>query len=622
MSGNRVAAAQDRIPIRIELSSALADFAHSPHVQQLERRLESELDVLLDRIDLAGTVDVQFTVGDSSRLARIHVHDRLLPYSPELLRRAWLAVSPPDLHDLPDAREQQEPPGFAAAWLRKYAHPESGGEPPDLGLLAAFVERFVVQAVLDRPSCLLGSAQLTDYGTSLTSRPSGLASVAATLLDLGVSLEDRELVNRILKEGEEIGRPLEDTIEALFTELRPHRIEILVHPETLAKLVPGSLPGKEVSIYDGRIDQTRRKLFRDFEKAFFSAFGFVLPSMVWVPSGAMSRQTVAVRIGTWRSLPVPMPQGRLVLAPSAALPAGIEAKSSFDPVSGLPCSIVAADDKEEIEAHGFTTWGPVDFTLIILGSELSRRAAMLLGMEEIEYQLAHLSAEPEQLLTDTAVVSLTRFSLGDLTRVMRALVAERLSMLDLSGLLERLVQYQTLEVEPELGETIVFGDRLPTSANADRQAPAWRSYYAFLRRRLQLYLSYFYGGADKQILAYSLEPEVEELVGQGADNLDDERLEAFRDGVWEALSKLAPSAVIITTTEARHAVRDALAPEFPDLPVLARSEIAPSVELQSLARIGFATRQPRTPVGSSRQRLRSGGQASAARGRAKGSQDD
>jgi flagellar biosynthesis component FlhA len=52
--------------------------------------------------------------------------------------------------------------------------------------------------------------------------------------------------------------------------------------------------------------------------------------------------------------------------------------------------------------------------------------------------------------------------------------------------------------------------------------------------------------------------------------------------------------VIVTTTAARHAVRDVLASEFPDVPILARSELTPGVEVQSLGRIGFATRESRT----------------------------
>jgi FHIPEP family protein len=591
--GNSIAADAE-IPIRIELGPALAEFTRSSEVTLLERRVESEFDALLERIGLAGRIDVEVSEGkSSSRPVRIYVHERLQPYAPHLLRRAWLAVAPPESRDLPDAEQREVRPGFSAAWLGEYLNPtRSRANPPHLGLVSIFLQRLVVQAVLDRPSCLLGAAQLEEYGNALTWSPRGLAMLLRTLLDLGVSLKDRELVRRLLREGEELKRPFDDTIEAVFTELRPQKIEILVHPATLAELVDQEAVDGEALVYDERIEQARRDLFRDFERAFYTAFGFLLPSLVWVPSPALAAKMVAVRIGTWRGLPVPMPpEGtRLVLTPSAKL-SGFDAQPTFDPVSGGPCSIVAdtPDLKEQLEKHGYTTWGPVDFALVILGSELPNRVGTLLGMEEIEYQLAQLPTEPDRLLTDVTLVALRRFSLGDLTRVMRALVSERLSMLDLSGLLERLVQYETVRLDYEVPEPLVLDERLPTSRGIRGGAPAnWRSYYAFLRRQLSPYLSYFHGGTEKQILAYSLKPWVEDLARQQSnDALDDDLLEAFRDAVWSEFSSLTPDAahVIITTTEARHPIRDLLAPEFPDLPILAYAELSPDVDLHLLGEI-------------------------------------
>jgi flagellar biosynthesis component FlhA len=43
--------------------------------------------------------------------------------------------------------------------------------------------------------------------------------------------------------------------------------------------------------------------------------------------------------------------------------------------------------------------------------------------------------------------------------------------------------------------------------------------------------------------------------------------------------------VIITTTWAREPVRDLLAPELPDLPILARGELSSDVDLQFLGTI-------------------------------------
>jgi hypothetical protein len=579
----------EAIPIRIELGPELVPFARSSEVILLERRLESELEALLEQLGLTSQINVEVREGRSlSRPVRIYVHGSVHPYAPRLLRRAWLAVALPESRDLPDAERREARPGFSTAWLGEYLNPANE---PDLGRVSMFLQRLVVQAILDRPSCLLGAAQIKEYGRAWAWSPRGLETLLRTLLDLGVSLADRELVARLLREGERLRRPLDDTIEAAFSELRPQKIEILVHPATLAELVDQEALHGEVSVYDERIDPVRRDLFQDFDHAFYSAFGFLLPSLVWVPSPALAPGMVAVKIGMWRGLPVPMPpEGtRLVLAPSAKL-SEVDARPTFDPVSGEQCSLV--DDtpelKEQLEER-YTTWGPVDFALVILGSELSDRVGTLVGMEEIEYQLAQLSTEPDRLLTEVTFVALKRFSLGDLTRVMRALVSERLSMLDLAGLLERLVQYDTVRVDYEVPAPVVLDERLPTSTAGRGQAPAnWRLYYAFLRRQLSPYLSYFHGGSERQILAYSVEPRVEDLVRQHPDlTLDDELVEAFRDAVLSRFSGLTPNAanVIVTTTEARHSIRDLLAQEFPDLPILAYAELSPDVDLHVLGGI-------------------------------------
>jgi hypothetical protein len=581
------------IPIRIELGQELAEFTRSSEVILLERRLESELEAFLERIGLAGQINVEVSEGrSSSRLVRIYVHERPHLYAPRLLRRAWLAIAPPESRDLPDTERRDVRPGFTAAWLGEYLNPAGpGANEPHLGLVSMFLQRLVVQAILDRPSCLLGTAQLEEYRKALAWSPRGLETLLRTLLDLGVSVDDRELVTGLLREGEKLRRPLEDTIEAAFTELRPQKIEILVHPATLAELVGQEALHGEVSVYDDRIEPGRKALFQDFDQAFYSAFGFLLPSVVWVPSPALEARMVAVRIGIWRGLPVPMPpeHTRLVLAPSAKL-SEVDARPTFDPVSGGPCSIVAdaPDLKKQLEEQGYTTWGPVDFALVILGAELSERVGTLVGMEEIEYQLAQLPTEPDRLLTDVTLVALKRFSLGDLTRVMRALISERLSMLDLAGLLERLVQYDTVRVDHEVPESLVLDERLPISSVRGRAPADWRLYYAFLRRQLSPYLSYFHGGTEREILACSLEPRFEDLVRQQPDlAFDDELAEAFRDAVWNRFSGLTPDAahVIVTTAEARHPIRDLLAQEFPDLPILAYAELSPDVDLHLLGEI-------------------------------------
>jgi type III secretory pathway component EscV len=421
---------------------------------------------------------------------------------------------------------------------------------------------------------------------------------------MGVSLADHELVERIVEEGEAIGRPPEDTLEALFTELRPHEVEILVHPEMLAGLITGGLHEPRLSVYDTRFDPARRDLFRYVEQTFLSTFGFLLPKLVWVPTHAQAPNTMAVRIGTWRSLPIPTPPAdkRLVLAPPwAEQLRDAPLQPSFHPVTGQECAIVPDDDKLRgvLEERGLVTWGPVDFTAVVLGSELSRRLPTLLGMEEVEYQLSRLSPDPGRVVTNTSLIALTRFTLGDLTRIFRALVAEHLSIVDLGGLLERLVQYETVEFEYEIDEPIVIDERLPVSRHALDTVAPWRLNYAFLRRRLRPYLTHYHGGPEETVYARTLDPRIEDVARRTASKLDDDELSTIRDAVWQAFADdPADSAhVVLTKAESRQPVRELLAPEFPDLPVLAIAELKPDV-VRHLGRIAVPQHAPQASGGA------------------------
>jgi FHIPEP family len=593
------------IEVWLELGSDLSHFADSFESTLLARGLASELDALLGRLGLDGQAIVRVRRVQSRRPLRVRVHGALLAYSPQMLTRAWLSVAPPELHDLPVQGIDRSSPDFPWRWLGTYAAESADVPPPDLQLVRAALERLAAQLVVERPSCLLGPAQVDAYAKALDLGRDrrGLPLLMSTLLDRGVPLRNHELVRRVIDEGAELERPFEDTIEAAFTELRSHDLEIQIHPDTLQELVPRAPERESFSVYDPRVDQEKRDLFQDLERTFFSAFGFLLPGLRWAPSTAIEPGKVAVRLGAWRGLPAPtLPGGeRLVLDRAEDLRArGVKARPAVNPATGMPCALVDTSLKETLEGRGLITWGPVDFVLVVLISDLARRAGTLLGMEDVEYQLAELPAEAEELLPEPARTALTLFSLGDLTRVLRALVEERLSLRDLGGLLERLVQYDTIPVPDDDAHLLLLDYRLPVprapqggNGRGAQAKAGWRSYYAFLRRQLAPYLSYFHAMADRRIYVYALDRETEELARNSPAGFDDDALESLADAVRAQLARSPASVTVIaTTTRARQTVRDMLAPEFPDLPVLAYAELSPEFEVERLGEIGAFTGVP------------------------------
>jgi hypothetical protein len=583
--------ARPRVPVEIELGEALGALVGSQAATISQRRLAAELNAVFLRLGIQADAAVELRAADGARPVRVRVHGAVEAYPPHLLTRAWVAVAPPKLHSLP-IRMVGTGTGFPAEWLVDYAEGRVPGEAsPDPELLLAFVERLVLQIVLRRPSALLAPGLAIPYSGKAPVSSEELISVLRALLDLGISIADGGLVDRVLCDGRAIGRPIEDSVEEAFAELRAHTAELHVHPDTLLMLLPEAPSTDEFSVYAAELDELPRALFRDMERTFYSTFGFPLPDLIWVRSRAMPPDMVAVRMDGWWGLPVPViKRGERLVEASLDDVRTARGRLALHPVTTSFYPVADDSEKNSLERRGYVTWGPVDYVILTAFADLSRRAGRLLGMEEVEYALARLEAAetPSPGFYQPLVrAALARHSLGDLTRVLRALVDERLSFRDLPGILERLVQFETVRADPN--ELVVFDERLPIAEDAPPDAERnWQSQYAYLRRQLSLYLTHTYSWSEGEVCVYRLDPALEGEVSRANAVLDEAAVERLRDAVWAQVRRTAPTPVgqvVFTSQGARAGIRELLAPEFPDLPVVADSELTAGADVQTLGAV-------------------------------------
>jgi type III secretion protein V len=233
-------------------------------------------------------------------------------------------------------------------------------------------------------------------------------------------------------------------------------------------------------------------------------------------------------------------------------------------------------------------------------------------MEEIEYQLARLRYELAEISDDDGGThleivgegphpelvfsALSQYSIGDLTRVFRAFVDERVSIRNMTEILERLVQYDTIPFE-QPGRLILLDDRIPEQNGPSRARSRWRSHYEFCRKQLRSELSHRHSWGENTIVAYLLEPAIEARAqrlaaavrsGGPRSSAWEREAEAFRDAVWRELHFVGPGPVgqvVLTTPAARPAVRALLESELPGLPVISYAELRPDVNVQPIARV-------------------------------------
>jgi flagellar biosynthesis component FlhA len=587
--------------LAIEFGDALEPLARASARAALTRAIEADVEGALRSLGLDGQAQVELRSGKTARPLRLFVNGAVQPYPPMLVRRAWIAVAPPDLRSRA-ATTKQAPPSYPKAWLAEYVKELEGSDTEGWSLVAAMVRRLTLAILLERPSRLLGDSQVRAYARATSLPPRAVAPVLRRLLDLGVSVRNRDDVAEIVREGEELQRPREDTVEAAFAQLRSHTAELRVHPRTLGELLEGPPPEEPLSVHAPAVPEHVQASFRELEQMFFAQFGFQLPELTWVPAPSIPEGMLAVKLEAWTGLPIPLvlPEQLIVDAEPEGLPVPALG-TAVHPVSGAARAIVDRSEQGRLEDAGYVTRGSTDWIVVNVFAEVAMHADQLFGVEDLEYQLARLRYQLVRLdngedvvvegsypfLVDTV---LARYTLGDLTRVLRAMLSEGLSIHSLPSILERLLEFDTVSSDPG---AVVLDDRLPLAPGTNN---GWQATYASLRRGLRSYISHRFTWAENTVVAYLLEPELEARLATGIQRthgipthpLPDEEAEAFRDAVWQELSSAGEASagpVILTTEGVRASVRRLLEPELPDLPVLSYGELRPDVNVQPLARI-------------------------------------
>ena len=587
--------------IVVEFGEALEPLTRATASAALTRAIEADVAGAMRSLGLAGHAQVELRSAETARPLRLNVNGAVQPYPPALVRRAWIAVAPPELHSRA-AATKQVPPSYPSAWLAEYVKELEDSDTAGWSLVATVVRRLTLAILLERPSRLLGDSQVRAYARATSLTPRAVAPALRRLLDLGVSVREQGVVAEIVGKGEEMHRPREDTVEAAFAQLRSHTAELRVHPRTLGVLLEVSPPAEPFSVHAPAVPEQVRASFGELEQMFFTQLGFQLPELRWVPTPSIPEGMLSVKLEEWTGLPIPLVLGeqRIVDAEPEGLPVPTLG-TAVHPVTGAARAIVDRSATRELEDAGYTTRGPTDWVVVNVFAEAVAHADQLFGLEDVEYQLARLRYQLVRLdngdhvvvegtypaLVDTV---LARYSLGDLTRVLRAMISEGLSIHNLPSILERLLEYDTVSSDPA---AVVLDDRLPLVPGTQ---DGWQATYASLRRGLRSYISHRFTWAENTVVAYLLEPELEARLAAGIQRthgipthpLPDEEAEAFRDAVWQELSAAGNAGagpVILTTEGARASVRRLLEPELPDLPVLTYAELRPDVNVQPLARI-------------------------------------
>ncbi len=293
--------------------------------------------------------------------------------------------------------------------------------------------------------------------------------------------------------------------------------------------------------------------------------GFVLPPVrvrdnLQLPPDRYDILLKGVRIASGR-----IPRGRL-LALDVGASRKIEGIATRDPAFGLPATWIDPAKADEARAAGYTVVDPPSVLSTHLMEVIRRNAAELLGREDVARLLDRL-----QRTHPKAVAELVpeRMTVGEVQRVLQALLTEQVPIRDLATIVELMADAaaRTRDTQ-EIAESVRRG----------------------LARAIVAPLLDEQGTLNAVGLDPALEDELTRaLVPQGperpAEGMSPGRAREIVARIGQAVTTAGNQVAVVVGPRLRPYLAALLRPHLPHTPVLSTLEIPPEVQLKAVATV-------------------------------------
>jgi flagellar biosynthesis protein FlhA len=263
-------------------------------------------------------------------------------------------------------------------------------------------------------------------------------------------------------------------------------------------------------------------------------------------------------------------RGCLLAIDASGRAAAIEGERTREPAFGSPALWIHPRTREMAETLGYAVVDHATVLATHLGELLNRHAHQLLGRQEVQHLLDVLAKRVPKLVDDVVPNLLP---LGDVLRVLRNLLRERVSIRDLRSILEALADVSTHTKDAEQLTELV-------------------------RERLASHITSRSRGADGSVAALTLDPRLEEMfrrslreiaAGTGG-AIDPEVLRGITAAAERAIIKfnvLGASPLVLAPPDLRRYVRAIFERKLPQLSVVSFREMEPGASLRVVETIGL-----------------------------------
>jgi len=340
-----------------------------------------------------------------------------------------------------------------------------------------------------------------------------------------------------------------ENIEALL-RIEPLAIEVGLG---LVSLVEG---GQESPLLR-RISTIRRQLASDL--------GYVLPPVRVADNLSLRSREYVVSLKGVEVSRYELPQGCELAIPTGPTDAGVEGHSTREPAFGMSALWIPAERAERARNAGYTVVDSVSVLGTHMAELIRRHAFELFSRQDAKRLLDRVAVEHPKVVEDLVPKLLP---LASVQRVLQSLLRERVSIRDAVSILEA------------LGEAAVV-----------TRNPILLTEYVRQSIRRTVIKPYLNRAGD--LPAWFLAPQIEQMVESGVEHGEqNSHLNLSPQVIREVLNRLtgriaSPEApiVAITSSGARHFLRQIAEPSLPNLYFLAHNEVPAGVRVQSLGTI-------------------------------------
>ena len=427
-----------------------------------------------------------------------------------------------------------------------------------------------------------GEADKAVFG-QLTANPQGLGLVSGVALMVGIlpgmpflpfalmaagagslAWMNRDIVERKAREEEEAkaDKVAEETASKSSGDAPIE--ESLAIDELKIELGYGLLP--LINDVDGRKLTDQIKALR---RSLAEEMGFVTPAVRIVDNMALGNNEYTIRIKELEAGRGELRLHKLLVMDPAGLPIDMPGDHVKEPTFGLPATWIDEGMREEATFRGYTIVEPAAVLVTHLTEQLRENMADLLSYAEVEKLIDKLSKEHKKLVDDIAPAQISR---AGIQRVLQSLIRERVSIRDLSTIMEGIAEASA------------------TTQHLD-------AIVEHVRTRLARQICHANKSFDGNLPVLALGPQweqafIESLIGEGDRKqlaLAPSKLHDFVAAIrnsFETASAQGQVPVLLTSPMIRPYVRSLVERFRPQTVVMSQNEIHPSARLKTLGHVG------------------------------------